>query len=226
MSRSAKVTSIDAVDRFTAALRSFQEEAPTALENVAVEVRRAVDWVQNVQRTYWIGEVRRGRERLAETKAELERARSARTFAGHEPSLLAEKKAVERVKRRLRLAEEKVDLVRQWARRVDRAVIEYEGSTGQLSGWLLTDCPRAVAALVRMSRALQSYVDLQQTAESPMASLPELLGQTSAARSGDTDLAGGVSPDTRTEKPENTSDGSKPAGDDDTHDNSAEAHRP
>ncbi|KKK78686.1 hypothetical protein LCGC14_2841070 [marine sediment metagenome] len=184
MSRSAKVTSIDAVEKFTAALRSFQEEASTALENVAVEVRRAVDWVQNVQRTYWIAEIRRGRERLAETKAELERARSVRSFAGHEPSLLAEKKAVDRAKRRLRLAEEKVDLVRQWARRVDRAVIEYEGSTGQLTGWLLTDCPRAVAALVRMSRALESYVALQQTVELPTESLSELPSGMSAARSG------------------------------------------
>lgn len=207
MSRSAKVTSIEVLDRFTAVLRSFQEDASTSLENLGVEIHRAVDWINHTQKDYWQNEIRRGRKRVDDAKAEYERARSARSFAGHEPTLLAERKAIERAKRRLRLAEEKVELVRLWARRIDRAVIEYEGSAAQLGNWLLTDCPRSLAAVVRMSRALQSYVALQSTVPTPTDAGPEQATEASAARSGDTDLAAKV-PD---ETAEQTADDSEEA---------------
>lgn len=189
MSRSAKVTSIEVLDRFTATLRCFQDDASTSLEDLEVEIHRAVDWINHTQKDHWRNEIHRGRDRVADAKAEYERARSARTFAGQEPTLLAEKKAIERAKRRLRLAEEKAELVRVWARKIDRAVIEYEGSAAQLGNWLLTDCPRALATLVRMSQALQSYVALQSTVETPTVAGPEQAAETSAARSGDTDHA-------------------------------------
>ncbi|MEE8452229.1 MAG: hypothetical protein V3R99_09950 [Thermoguttaceae bacterium] len=189
MSRSAKVTSIEVLDRFTAVLRSFQDDASTSLENLEVEIHRALDWINHTQKDHWRNEIRLGRQRVADAKAEYERARSARRFADHEPTLLAEKKVIERARRRLRLAEEKVELVRVWARRIDRAVIEYKGSAAQLSNWLLTDCPRALASLVRMNRALQSYVALQSTVAAPTAAGPEQATEAPAVRSGDTDHA-------------------------------------
>ena len=165
MSRSAKVTSTDAVETFANALRCFQDNASTALENLNVAIQRALGWIQNEQKNYWALQVRRGYEQLGEAKANLQLARTAKRIAGHEPSCVDEKRAVERTKRRLRLAQEKVDVVRRWSRTADRAVIEYRGCIGQLTTWLDADCHRAITALEQMSNVLGSYVALKSTVE-------------------------------------------------------------
>lgn len=165
MSRSAKVTSIDAVKTFAAALRCFQDNASTALDNVNMAGQRALGWIQDEQKGYWALQVRRSYERLGEARAALHLARTTKRIAGHEPSCVDEKRAVERAQRRLRLAEEKVQAVRQWSRTADRAVIEYRGCVGQLATWLDADCPRAIAALERMSGALGAYVAVKSTAQ-------------------------------------------------------------
>jgi hypothetical protein len=49
---------------------------------------------------------------------------------------------------------------------IDRAVNEYRGNFSQFSSWLQADLPKALAALDRMSEALQSYVATAAPVES------------------------------------------------------------
>ena len=170
MGRAAKVTSIDSVRIFAASMQCFQDDAATALENLASEIQRAIEWVQSDQKGYWELQVRRGHERVGEAKANLQRSLVAKRVSDHEPSCIEERKALEKAKRRLRLAEEKIEAVRHWSYTVERAVVEYQGCIGQLSTWLDSDCPRALASLDRMSRSLESYAALQSKADDTMAS--------------------------------------------------------
>jgi len=172
MGRAAKVTSIDAVQAFANALRCFQDDASSALENLASEIHRATDWVQHGQKDHWALQIRRGYEQLSEAKANLQRSRVAKRVADHEPSCIEEKKALERAKRRLQLAQEKIETVRHWSYAIDRAIIEYKGCVGQLVTWLDADCPRALAALDRMSRTLESYVALESGMEDAKETSP------------------------------------------------------
>ena len=172
MGRSAKVTSIDAVRAFSAALRRFQEDAAAALDGTNLATQRALEWIRHDRKDYWARQVKRGYEQLGEAKANLQRCLTFGRIADHRPSCIEEKRALERAKRRLNLAQEKVETVRHWSRTADRAAIEYKGNINQLAGWLDADLPRALAALERIADALESYVAVESSVEKT----PELPG--------------------------------------------------
>lgn len=165
MARSAKLTSVDAVGRFAAAMISFEEETSGALTSLDLAVHRIHEWIHHDRPNYWKQEVRRRRDRLAEARVDLERCMAYRA-TDERPSCHDEKVALETAKRRLRSAEEKTEVVRHWARVIDRELFEFRGSLAQLSQWTHADYPKALAALERMAAALESYVALESSAES------------------------------------------------------------
>lgn len=158
MSRSAKVISIDAVEKQAAALETFKEEAAAALDSLELEVRRALDWILHDRKEFWEHEVRRGWGRVAEARAELERKMTYHSVGNYQPACRDEKLALERAKRRLRAAEEKVEVVRRWARTIEHEATEFRGAANQLADWLQADLPQAMAELKHVAAALESYV--------------------------------------------------------------------
>lgn len=158
MGQAARVTSIDAVREMAAAIASFRGEASAALDELDMEIRRALEWILHDRKEYWADEVRRGGQRVTEARIQLQQAQMSRRIADHEPSCFDEKKLLERSKRRLEVALAKVEVVRHWAGVIEHAVNEYRASRGQLTGWLDADVPRGLAALARITEALESYV--------------------------------------------------------------------
>ena len=73
-------------------------------------------------------------------------------------------RALERAKRRLETAEEKVRAVQHWELAIDRAIEEFQQNRTRFATWLDTDLLRAVAALNRMSESLESYISLEAPA--------------------------------------------------------------
>ena len=160
MGRSANVTSIEAIQAMRVALRKFEAGARDGLEMLVLEVRRAVDWIENDRRRYWPAQVRRASERLVEARNELDRCQL--TYGSEEsPSCYDQQQAFDRAKRRLRWCEEKVKVTNRWARVIQHEVGEFEGQVAQLNNVLDNDVPRAVAALERMVRALDRYATTQ-----------------------------------------------------------------
>lgn len=188
MGPSARVTSIDAVRAFTAALRCFGEEASGALTDLELEVTRAVEWIQHDRKGYWTQQVRRGWDGVAEARSNLERAMTFRRVADHRPACREEKMLLEKMKRRLRVAQEKVEAVRRWSYAVDRAVTECRSSVSQFARWLEVDLPQALAALEGISSALESYVGLKSSARAGAA------GGGSSLAEGDGEDASGRAP--------------------------------
>jgi len=165
MARGAKVRSIDAVGTFSAALKNFEEEASGALTSLDMEVRRALEWIHQDRKEYWKQQVRRRQDKVGEARGDLERRMTYRA-TDEQPSCHEEKVALEKAKRRLRVAEEKVQIVRHWARVLDHEVHEFRGSINQLAHWLQIDYPQSVAALERMMTALSAYVGLESSVQS------------------------------------------------------------
>lgn len=164
MGRSAKVTSIDVIEQFAAALKAFDEDAKAALDGVEMEIRRALNWIQREQKDYWTRRIRQGWEEVNIARKELER--KMMFYPGDDrPSCHDERLALEAAKRRLRLAEEKVEACKRWSHRAEREVNEYIGAVQQLRRWMESDLPRAQADLARMGRALEDYVHLESSAE-------------------------------------------------------------
>jgi hypothetical protein len=179
MGGAARVTSIDAVRTIAAALQVFRSDATTALDDLQLEVRRALQWIQHDRKEYWAQEVRRGWERVAEARVQLQQCLTFRRVADQRPSCIDEKRALEVANRRLRTAQEKVETVRHWALAVERAVNEYRGSCSQFSSWLDADFPKALAALEHMTEALEAYV----AAPAGQAAAPPLPRQSPAEQS-------------------------------------------
>ncbi len=165
MAGRAKVTSLDALDTFAAALRVFGDEAARAMEGVEGNVRAAVDWVRVDRKAYWNVQLHRSEQWAHEAKLNLQRAQTFRRVDDYRPSCIEEKRELERARRRVELCGQQVEAVRHWSRVVDRAVYEYQGGASQLARWLETDVDRAVAAMDRLRRTLEAYVTTAPSAE-------------------------------------------------------------
>lgn len=161
----AKVTSLDALDAFAAALRVFGDEAARALDGVEMNVRAAVDWVRVDRKAYWKVQLQRSEQWAHEAKLNLQRAQTFRRVGDYRPSCIEEKREAQRARRRMELCRQQLEAVRHWSRAVDRAVYEYEGGASQLARWLETDVDRAVAAMDRLRRTLEAYVAAAPSAE-------------------------------------------------------------
>ncbi len=158
MNRSAKLTSIDAVERMSAALAVFGEEAAVALDQLDIETRRATEWIRHDRKDYWASQVRRNRDGVSESRAELERALTYRGVADQRPSCRDERAALEKSRQRLRISEEKVEAVKHWTHAIDHEVLELIAGMSQLAQWLQSELPRAQALLKRQAATLEAYV--------------------------------------------------------------------
>jgi len=155
---SAHVTSIDGIVRFAAALRTFDDDARRALVSIDEQAMGALQWLEHEAPVYWRQEIRRCFDNVSRTRAALETCRS-RSVAGNRPACLEEMEAYRAAQRKLRLAEEKIDIVRQWAQRVRQEIDDYRGRVMNLRRRLEDDVPRTVALLERTVSTLDSYVD-------------------------------------------------------------------
>ena len=161
MGRPASVKSIDALQAMSTGLQCFRDEASSALDDLEIEIRRALQWIGQDCRQYWHHEVRQSRDKVTEAKLQLQHAMMFRRIDDEQrASCIEEKKALEQAKRRLQIAESKIEAISHWTVAIDRAVNEYRGSRSQFVNWLEADFPRAVAVLGRMIAALETYVRL------------------------------------------------------------------
>lgn len=160
MNRSANVQSIDALDRFRAALITFAESTDLGLTMIRMELDRFVDWLEHDQLKYWQHEIRLREDRVNEAKTDLHRCLAATVDPNRTPSCYQEKKALELAKRRLEESQEKLEAVRRWIPPVRQAVLEYRMRAEPLASALLGDVPKATRLLESLARQLASYLEL------------------------------------------------------------------
>ena len=158
MSGAARVQAIQAVQDVAVALRRFAEDAGAAIDELQLEIHRALEWISGEVPHYWKAAERRAWDQLSAARVQLEQARTTKRTAEHDPACREEKKLLQKAQQRLELVHEKQAALRHWHTTVDKAVNEYRARSRQLSGWLEGDLPRALAALNHMTNALESYL--------------------------------------------------------------------
>lgn len=159
MGQQARVTSVEAIQLFRGALIEFGDETRDAVEMLILEVRRAIDWLEHDRSHYWPEQTRRASDAVVTARNDLERCELA-VRAEDRKSCLVEKKALEKAKERLKLCERKVELVKHWKRTLHHEVREFQGQMFKMTDFLDTDLPRALAALQRITTALDRYTQL------------------------------------------------------------------
>ena len=161
MARSAKLISIDAVREMAAALIKFGDEATQALDELDINIQRALDWIEQDRKQFWAYEIRRGWERYGEARTEYEKAKTYRKVGNDTPSCRQEQALMEQAKRRVQIAEEKERALPRWEHTIRHGAQELHGMEMQLANWLRNDLPRAIGTLERMAASLQRYAAVQ-----------------------------------------------------------------
>jgi hypothetical protein len=184
MNGGARVSSIDAVREFRAALVAFAHEAREALSSHELELRRSLQWLLEEQPQHWQQEIRRSDDAVTQARIELERRLNSRLPGGETPSCMEERKALARARARHDRAMEKAAAMRKWGSLADREVDEYAGLARRLCDLLDADVPKAISTLDRILDSLAAYVALSRDPSIGSAARPM-----SAVSAGDVDAA-------------------------------------
>ena len=158
MSGSAHITSTDAVREFRVALQEYEAEIRDAIDQLTLELRRSLDWVEHDRARYWPAEVRRASDRVIQAQQDLERCEMA-IRAEDRRSCYEQRMALQKAKQRLRMAEQKVRAVRRSRVSVQQEADSLHGRLLKLTDFLDTEFPRGLAALQRMAAALDKYTE-------------------------------------------------------------------
>ena len=90
------------------------------------------------------------------------------TVGGQKPACIEEQVAFRAAKLKLRDAEEKIEIVRNWANRIRQEIDEYRGRMMKLRLCLECDVPRMIALLDRLLSSLEAYVESAVPCEIPV----------------------------------------------------------
>jgi hypothetical protein len=157
MSQQADVKSIDILAFLKGAFASFAHETGQAVAEVEIQGQRAVDWITVDRAAHWKAEVRRMNEVVNKALKDLEHCRTFKKVGDNTPSCIEEKKALDKARQRLARAEEKAEAVRRWTPVVQQQFREAGVRLVRFREVIDVDCPRAMAQLERMLKALDAY---------------------------------------------------------------------
>lgn len=160
MSSPAQVRSIDALVQWRARLILYLSKAKPLLDDTSSEVTRTREWIRQDRRVFWENEVRRRTRQLENAEQALFSARSAHL----REATSAELAAVQRAKRLLAEAEEKVRVIKRWSLGFDEQAGPLLKQVEQLRGLVAGDLARGVDFLDRLIATLESYAEARPAA--------------------------------------------------------------
>jgi uncharacterized coiled-coil DUF342 family protein len=161
MADRAKITSVDALESFQAALILYLDKARRCVDEISDDVKRTRSWIEADRQVFWVHEAKR-RNRLLEMKQQ--ELFSARIGNLAEPTQ-GHQQAVRRAKRALDEATGKLDQVRRWNREFDQRVEPLARHVDKLRDVLTVDMGKAAASLKQSIDALHHYAEVPSSRE-------------------------------------------------------------
>ena len=172
MNPGADVQAIDALQDWHDSLCLFRDESSEALGSIALEIRRAFDWIAQEAKE-WHHEMRVAEDFVVQAKAELAQ-RQTPNFSGRIPDTSVQEAALARAKARLRHAEDQIEVCRRWTNRLPKMVNEeYEGPARRLGNFLDGELPAAIAHLNAQIESLHLYTQVKPTSAPTPPPTPE-----------------------------------------------------
>lgn len=157
MSTQADIKSIDTLAFVKGAFATYIHETGQGLSEIEMQAQRAVDWITVDQAVHWKAETRRAADMVNKAIKDLEHCRAFKKVGDNQPSCIEEKKALEKARKRLEFAESKAEAVRHWTPLVQQQFRETCVRLVRFREVLDVDCPKAMARLEHMLRALDAY---------------------------------------------------------------------
>lgn len=156
MADQAHVTSVEAIDLFRASLLVYVSKVKPLLEDACDEVSRTRQWLQSEQRMNCENLVRR---RTKEFEAAQQALFSAGVANLRDPGM-AERAAMQRAKRALTEAEDKLKRVKRWGLEFDNSAGPMVKQFENLRTLMANDLPKAVAYLSQVVQTLDAYANV------------------------------------------------------------------
>lgn len=156
MPSGANVTSIDALEAFRAYLLVYVSKARPTLEEVTADVVRLRQWLEVTQRTFWENEMRKRARRLEEAQQALFSAK----LSNLRKESAAEINAVHRARRDLDEAQNKLRVLKHWAREFESRVDPLVKQMEKLHTFLANDLIKAAAYLGEAVKTLDAYAGM------------------------------------------------------------------
>lgn len=163
----AKVSSLEALEDFRARLIVYRDKAARVLDEVGDEVTRSRLWLENDRPAYWQSQIRQRTRELEQAQQELFSAQ----LSGLREASYAQQSAVQKCRRAIRDAEERVKRVKHWQRHFDQHVETPARQVEKLRHTLSVDLGQAIAWLAEATKTLTAYAELSP-AGSPAAPPP------------------------------------------------------
>jgi hypothetical protein len=152
----AKVSSIDAIEAFRAALIVYASKMKPLLEDASDEALRTREWLSGDRRMFWENQMKVRRRKLEEAE---QAVFSSRVSNLREVSS-AEQAAVRRAKAALTEAEDKLRLVKRWSQEFDNLVEPQVKELESLHTELTNELPKAAAFLANLINSLHAYANV------------------------------------------------------------------
>jgi hypothetical protein len=200
MSKSANVLSVQTLKDFKLSMINFAEEARNSLSGVDMELRRMRDWLERDQLGYWQSQIKKRQEGLMQARADLHKRKISQQ-GSDAVSDAEQKEALREAMRRLRVAEEKLALIKRLIPFLHHAIDEYHSHSQPLGDHLSGGFEKSLFSLEKMITSLDAYLALKAPTAPRLDSLKET--GASATSSGSSGTAGSAS---------TTSDVDTPAG--------------
>ena len=156
MPERARVTSLEVIESFRARLIIYREKAGRVLDEVSDDVTRTRLWLQTDRPAHWQEIIRRRGQELERAQQELFSAQ----LSGLRDASFVQQAAVQKARRAIREAEEKLKLVKHWHRQYDQRVEPLGRLVEKLRHQLGHDLGLAVAKLNEITKTLTAYADL------------------------------------------------------------------
>jgi hypothetical protein len=223
MSKSANVLSVQTLKDFKLSMINFAEEARNSLSGVDMELRRMRDWLERDQLGYWQSQIKKRQEGLMQARADLHKRKISQQ-GSDAVSDAEQKEALREATKRLRMAEEKLAMVKRLIPQLHHAIDEYHSHSQPLGDHLSGGFEKSLFTLEKMVGALEAYLalaaptapsfgSLQETGPSSASSGSSTAGEsTSVTSTADTASAPNGSGNNATENSSGTTQPAAPAG--------------
>lgn len=176
MAEFARVTNLDALRDFKAALQSFGEDATVAISEATSEAQRGLWFIANDCKAHWQRELKKRNEKLQQAKAELFKKQMESNDT--RTSAVVERKNVAKWEAAIAQAETKLQRIKYWTTAMEREFMLFKAGVQALSNIVAGDLPTATARIERMVASLQEYIHLAAPSGQSLKSIAPLDEQT------------------------------------------------
>jgi hypothetical protein len=166
MSNQARVSSIDALESFRSGMVQYIAKTKAALEEMSAEARRTKDWLDHDRLNHWTTQIRKRTKALEQAQQELYSANLLNPLAAN----ALQKMGVQKAKRALVEAEEKLRIVNHWRKRFEPLANPALRQIEPMFFILGQTLPKGVVSITESIKALQAYAEV--SAPPPVIQLP------------------------------------------------------